>query len=244
MKKILTILIATIVFSFCAYAQQGKDVLFLKNGSVIYGSMTEIKDGRYTIATTGGLVFTYTTDEVEKFIIGGQSKSGNVQINDLNGLGFGIESGFLIGTSNQNFPLLFAINPMFTFTFADRNTVGLVSGIEAYDQLYLPILFEYRYNILNANVSPFIYAKGGGLIPLEVDDDSEEYLGGWTLGLGTGFRWPVGGFESYIKLGFRYGYTVHKEDSYFNYIIEETLPANFTYQANFYRFEMKWGFKF
>jgi hypothetical protein len=244
MKKILIILTATIVLSFCANAQQGKDVLFLKNGSVIYGSLTEIKDGRYTISTTGGLIFTYTTDEVDKFIVGAQSKSGKVQINDINGIGLGIESGFLIGSSNQNFPLLFSFNPMFTFTFADRNTIGFVSGIEAYDQLYLPLLFEYRYNILNADVSPFIYARGGGLISLEGDDDYEEYLGGWTLGIGTGFRWPIAGFESFIKFGFRYGFTVHKVDSYYDYIDEETFPADFTYHANFYRLEMKWGFKF
>ncbi len=244
MKRILIILTATIVLSFCANAQQGKDVLFLKNGSVIYGSLTEIKDGRYTIATTGGLIFTYTTDEVEKFIIGGESKPGKVQINNLNGIGFGIESGFLIGSSNHNFPLLFSINPMLTFTFADRNTIGFVSGLEAYDKLYLPLLFEYRYNIMNTNVSPFIYARGGGLLSLSDDDEYEDYKGGWTLGVGTGFRWPIAGFESYIKLGFRYGFTVHKQNSYYDYIDGETFPADFTYQANFYRFEMKWGFKF
>jgi hypothetical protein len=244
MKRSLFLLTAIIVISFQTFAQQGKDALYLKNGSIVHGKLIEVKDGQYNIRTTDGLLFTFTTGEVEKFILGEQSETKEVKINDPNGFGFGIENGFLLGSSNNNFPFLFSLNPMLTYTFSKRHTLSAVSGIELFDQFTLPLLVEYRFNVLDANVSPFIYARAGGLIPLGGDESDDIYQGGWTCGVGTGFRWPVAGFESYIKFGFRYGSTVHKENSYYDYIEGEMHPADFTYQANFYRFEMKWGFKF
>jgi len=210
----------------------------------VHGKLIEVRDGQYTIRTTDELLFTFSNDEVEKFILGEQSAPMEVRINDPNGFGFGIESGLLLGSSNQNFPVLFSLNPMATFTFLNRHTLGAVTGIELFDQLTLPLLLEYRFNVLKADVSPFIYARAGGLVPLGGGESNHEYKGGWTIGAGTGFRWPIAGFESYIKLGFRYGITFHKEDSYWDYIDMMEYPADFTYQANFYRFEMKWGFKF
>ncbi|MCX6335082.1 MAG: hypothetical protein NT092_12405, partial [Bacteroidia bacterium] len=84
------------------------------------------------------------------------------------------------------------------------------------------------------------------LLALGGDDSSTDYKGGWTCGAGTGFRWPMGGFESYIKFGFRYGFTVRVEDNYYYYddINGSPFPTEYTYHSNFYRLEMKWGFKF
>jgi hypothetical protein len=244
MKRILFLIMTFILISVQVNAQRGKDALYLKNGSIVQGKLIEVKDGQYSIRTTDGLLFTFSNDEVEKFILGEESEPGEVRINDPNGFGFGIESGFLIGSSNHNFFLLFSLNPMATFTFSKRHTLSAVTGLELFDQLTLPLVLEYRFNVLNGDVSPFIYTRGGGLVPIGGEDSSQKYRGGWTWGIGTGFRWPIAGFESYIKFGFRYGITYRTEDSYWDYIEMREYPADFTYQSNFYRFEMKWGFKF
>ncbi len=75
---------------------------------------------------------------------------------------------------------------------------------------------------------------------LSVDDEYEDYKGGWTIGGGTGFRWPMAGFESYIRFGFRYGFTVR--DYSYNDVFDNM--NEYTYHSNFYRVEMKWGVKF
>lgn len=240
MKRILFLLIILIVISSQSNAQQGKDALYLKNGSVVYGKLVEIKDGQYSIRTAEGLLFTFSNDQVEKFILGEQSEPKEVKINDPNGFGFGIESGFLLGSSFENFPLLFSCNLMATYTFGTRNTFSLLTGAELFDQVYMPLMMEYRFNILKNNVSPFIYMRGGGLLSLSADDEYEDYKGGWTFGAGTGFMWPIGGFESYIRLGFRYGFTVRDT----NYDYMGGSRDKYTYHSNFYRLEMKWGFKF
>jgi hypothetical protein len=241
MKRPLILLIILVYISFQIQAQESRDTLFLKNGSIAFGKLMEVKDGWYKIKTTDGLLFTFPANEVEKFVLGSRSEPKELKITDPNGFGFGIESGLLLGTGNESFPFLLSFNPMLTYTFKNRHTTSFVSGVEIFDQFTLPFLLEYRYNILKNNVSPFIYIRGGGLVPLGGDDSNNSYKGGWTWGLGTGFRWPIGDFVSYIKFGFRYGYTVHTGEYYY---YTESSPAEITYQAHFYRLEMKWGFKF
>jgi len=240
MKRFLFLIISCIFISVQLIAQETADALYLKNGSIVYGKIVEVKDNLYRIKTADGFLFSFTSDEVEKFTLREKSEKKEIEIKDPNGFGFGIETGFLIGEGNEHFPLLYVLNPMLTYTLKTNHTIEFVTGVEIFDQLYLPLQIEYRTNILKRNVSPFIYARGGGLIPLSGKNESEDFKGGWTFGVGSGFRWPIADFESYIKFGFRYGYTVNTN----SYSYDTTFPVLYTYHEIFYRFEMKWGFKF
>jgi hypothetical protein len=244
MKKIIILIISLIFLPLQIQAQDASDVLYLKNGSRIYGKLVEVADNQYKMKTADGFLFTFSSSEIEKFVLGSKSEPKEVKIINPNGFGFGIESGFLLGSGNEHFFLLFSFNPMVTYTLNSRHTFGLVSGVELFDQFHVPLFLEYRYNILSKSVSPFIYARGGGLMSLGGDDSYTDYKGGWSCGAGTGFRWPIGGYESYLKFGFRYAYTVYtEENSYMStYPLEYTVK--YTYHNNFYRLELKWGFKF
>jgi hypothetical protein len=240
MKKTLILLITLVFLSLQMQAQKGNDVLYLKNGSIVYGKLIEVVDNQYKIKTDDGLIFSFSSEEVEKFILGLPSESKKVAIKDPNGFGIGLESGFLIGSGNENFFLLFSFNPMITYTVNTRHTFSFVTGIELFDQFHIPAFLEYKYNLFKKDVSPFLYARGGGLISLGGGDSQEYYKGGWSCGAGAGLRWPIAGFESYIKFGYRYGLTVHiREETYVGTSLRET-----TFHNNFYRLEMKWGFKF
>lgn len=79
MKK-LTILLASIfLISICALAQEKKDVVYLKNGSVIKGEITEmIPNENIKIKTNDGNIFVYSFAEIEKIekeVIEGLSQS-------------------------------------------------------------------------------------------------------------------------------------------------------------------------
>ncbi|MCU0461631.1 MAG: hypothetical protein MUF36_06410 [Bacteroidales bacterium] len=240
MKKSLLLFLILTFISLQTNAQKGEDALYLKNGSIVFGKIMEVKDNMYKIKTVDGFLFNFSAGEVEKFTLAAKSEPTEIKISDPDGFGFGIESGMLVGSSDYNFPLLFAFNPMVTYTIANSHTLGFVTGTELYDAFYLPLTFEYRFRIIKKNVSPFMYVRGGALVPLGGTEGDEDYKGGWTIGGGTGFRWPIKDFESYIKFGYRYGYLVHtEENTYYS-----TFPVKYTYHANFYRLEMKWGFKF
>lgn len=239
MKKILILVFVTLFFSASAEAQQNRDVLYLKNGSILYGKILEIKNEQYRIKTPEGMLFTFSSGEVEKFILGEQSEKKTVRINDPDGFGFRMESGLLLGSSGEFFPVLFAINPGLSFTFNKRHTFCFLTGGDIFEHYYLPLLLEYRYNVIKNNVAPFIYIKGGGLISVSADDEYSNYRGGWTYGVGTGFRWPIGTLESFIKLGYRFGYTVKETDG-----SPYDTGIDYTYEYYFRRLEMKWGFTF
>lgn len=242
MKRTLILLTIIIFTSLQSSGQETRDALYLKNGSIIYGKLIEVKDGQYKIKTDDKILFVYPSEDISKIIIGEQSESKAVRINDPNGPGFGLEFGFLLGGGGDHFPLLYSFNPMFTYTFATRQTLCFVTGMEVFDQITMPLSVEYRYNILKRGFSPLLYIRGSGLIGIGGEDNNDEYKGGWSAGIGTGFRWPIGMYESFFKFGFRYGLTVRKETR--DYYYGEYLPAEYTYHSNFYRIEIKWGFKF
>ena len=66
MKKIL-MLIACLLMTTTIFSQENIDVIYLKNGSIIKGEITEmIPDDHIKIKTEGGNIFVYTFDEIEK----------------------------------------------------------------------------------------------------------------------------------------------------------------------------------
>ena len=65
MKKSI-ILICMLALCFFANAQKAKDVLYLKNGSIIQGRVTDYTLSSVTIKTKDGSVFVYPTSEVQK----------------------------------------------------------------------------------------------------------------------------------------------------------------------------------
>jgi len=66
MKKIL-ILIACLLLTTIIFSQENIDVIYLKNGSIIKGEITEmIPNDHIKIKTEGGNIFVYTINEIEK----------------------------------------------------------------------------------------------------------------------------------------------------------------------------------
>ena len=67
MKKVLLILALMLGAFTATLAQSTKDVLYLKNGSVIYGQLIEmVPEKQVKIKTTDGSVFVYNTSEVDR----------------------------------------------------------------------------------------------------------------------------------------------------------------------------------
>ncbi|MBO4443848.1 MAG: hypothetical protein J5814_03645 [Bacteroidaceae bacterium] len=66
MKKTILLFICLLCATF-AFAQKMQDVVYLKNGSVIRGTITELKPSEsISIQTSDGSIFVYKMDEVER----------------------------------------------------------------------------------------------------------------------------------------------------------------------------------
>ncbi|MBZ0201852.1 MAG: hypothetical protein K8I03_02415 [Ignavibacteria bacterium] len=63
----IIIIISLQVFSVCNYAQQEEDVVYLKNGSIIHGTITEqVKGESIKIKTADGNIFVFKMSEIDK----------------------------------------------------------------------------------------------------------------------------------------------------------------------------------
>lgn len=72
MNKILIICITMLFISLQLSAQKKRDILYLKNGSIIHGKLIEVSDSLFKIQTSDGSLFVFSSQEVEKFIRGAQ----------------------------------------------------------------------------------------------------------------------------------------------------------------------------
>lgn len=83
MRKVFAVVFMMLAMAMSVQAQSVKDVVYLKNGSVVYGNITEIKpDQNVKIKTSDGSIFVYEMSQVDKITKSAassvsQSKSSN-----------------------------------------------------------------------------------------------------------------------------------------------------------------------
>ena len=242
MKKLIFPLVILIFISTDLSAQRLKDVLYLQNGSIIYGTLMEISDKQYKIKTTDGSLFIFSESEVEKYVKEAPTFEGRIE----NGFGFAFEAGFLVGSQSSQYSLPFSFNFQGKYTFQTLNSVGVGSGVEFIGQTYTPLFAEYKHLISDKKNSPFLFLRGGGLIYLGDDQNSDpyyypnnynrKYRGGASLTAGTGISWCKEDFETYLSFAYRFARTSYEETSYNGY--------KTTYKTSLNRLEIKFGFIF
>lgn len=245
MKKYLTLVIMLTFIALPLNAQKTKDVLYLKNGSIIYGKLMEISENKYKIQTSDGSLFIYSSEEVEKFVKENPAFDGR----KINGTGFALEAGLLVGAQRSEFDAPFSFNFLINFTNNTKNIFGIGSGVEFLGSTFTPLFFEYKHLFYDRKTTPFVFLRGGGLLHLggdnENDDDNypydqynypTDYKGGASFGFGTGISWAREESETYLSFGYRYAQTSYREMNYNN--------QTYTYKNYFNRLEVKFGFKF
>ncbi len=240
MKKfvvLVTLLIITVLQSY----SQTRDVLYLKNGSIIYGSLLEINDNQYKIRTADKSIFVFKADEVEKYV---KSLNG-FEGRKTDGFGMALESGFLMGSPDTEHPMPFSFNCLFNYTMRSVNIIGIGSGVEFISEPYVPLFLEYKRLIFNRKTAPFLFARGGGLLHAKNDDTGSltyqhdpvyTYKNGVSLAIGTGISWCYEYSETYLSFAYLYATT--------SYIQEVYNGAPVTFKKYYNRLEIKFGFKF
>lgn len=118
-------------------------------------------------------------------LFGGASVQGYFNHTDL---------GFLIGSGSNDKNIIYSVQMVNGYKFRGRYYPGIGTGIEFYDQAYVPVYADFKYFLFNYRVSPYFRGSLGYTIPIE--DPPEEYgartdnLGGFLVaaGIGTSVR--------------------------------------------------------
>jgi hypothetical protein len=242
MKKISAVLVLLIILLVPVSAQRNKDVIYLKNGSSIYGKLLEVNDSQYKIKTADGSVFIFPSADVDKFV------NETIQYEGRKKKGFGIamEAGFLIGPQSAEYKTPFSFNLLANYTLDTRNVFGFGSGVEYLGEPFTPLFLEYKYFFSQNKTVPFIYVRGGKMCYLggESNDDyytpaydqSRSYSGEGTFTIGTGISWAREYGETYLSFAYRNAHTSYTETNYNSQTV--------TYKNNYNRLEIKLGFRF
>lgn len=142
MKK-STLLLIFLLVATQLFAQQWKDVLYLKNGSIVKGTITEqIPDVSYKIQTESGNVFVYPADEVIKI--------AKEQVQDTRPSNRERNGSFRYDTSSLRFNGKDVVNE--SGTVFSRQQMEQLLGYDEADRLYHYIHLS-RWSIPTAGAS-------------------------------------------------------------------------------------------
>jgi len=243
MKKYFLICTILIFMLFPLTAQKSKDILYLKNGSMIYGKLIEVTDDQYKIQTSDGSLFIYPLTEIEKLVTGVPDFDGRKK----DGAGFALEAGILAGAQNSSYDAPFSFNFVGTYTLNSKYIFGLGSGVEFLGQPFMPVFLEIRQLLSEKRTAPYIFMRGGKLFHVSGDAENidatypqynvpKSFEGGFSFTIGTGISWAKDNNETYLSFAYRNMHTSYEELNY-------NKQTN-TYRNSYNRLEVKYGFKF
>lgn len=234
MRKLMIIFLLGI--SITVYGQ--KDKIYLKNGSIIRGTIQNypVKDtisviigGRSILAVPIDVV-----DEVRFKRRYGDRPEGYKDLIYRQGMATSFKTGFLLGNHSYNDPLKawFTLEVAQEYQYHPLLNGNIGFGIN-YFQNYIvfPLYFEYQAVLGKRHKSWFLYGRAGhGFISNRQDETNEitDQKGGIHLGAGIGIQRRVG--NDYLR--FKFGYTsqtmTEKTEYNWGWGIREPSSGNYT----------------
>ena len=211
MKRIvLSMLLALGSVAFCM-AQEMQEVVYLKNGSIIRGTIIEqVPDKSLKIQTNDGSIFAYEMAEVEKITKEQATAYENNKRLTPNGNGVKrgyrgfVDLGYATGTYYDGLKNRMEVLTSHGYQFNPYIYTGLGAGIHYYygevDCIWIPIFVNFRADFLNKKITPFLDFKIGYTIG---NNDTN----GFYLSPTVGYRF---GFNSNLALNIGVGYNMQQ----------------------------------
>jgi|WetSurMetagenome_2_1015567.scaffolds.fasta_scaffold01493_6 hypothetical protein len=243
MKKTILAILMVLTGVFTLQAQITKDLLYLKNGNMIFGKLLELNDSIYKIQTSDGSIYLYPRAEVDKFVSDSQG-IGSVRKNICS---LTVEGGIMAGAQGSKYDAPFSFNFLVNLTKKPKYILSIGSGVEFLGQAYTPLFAEYKIMFSEKPVTPFIFIRGGKLFHINGDVEATDqttpqynvptgYKGGGTFTIGTGISWVKEWGETYLSFGYRNLHT--------SYQVKNTTYQISTYKTSYNRLEIKYGIRF
>src|SRR5690606_38347643 len=141
----------------CAFAQQKPpDVVYLKNGSIIYGSLSPAKDSNYIALQTGNNdVWVIPRSEVVK---SGRAKT--VFLVQKNGWYNTTSAGLFFGDDKG-----YQIESVVGYHFLYRYYAGAGVALDDYSFRAVPVFTSLSADLLKRKTTPFVYVNTGIVHP-------------------------------------------------------------------------------
>lgn len=241
------VLLAVQVFS---QNPQYEDVVYLKNGSVIRGIITEqIPNESIRIQTADRNIFVFEISQVEKitkeeipaeFI----SKSDTDLPDKYKTNGFEGGMDVLLAIDIEHGEPVLGLHTHFGYRFIPQLYVGAGTGVELmFDRNNLPLFMQIRTDFIEARVTPFFSANVGYTLSW-VNDETGSDWGGFFIEPEMGVRFNISqnfGLNLSSAFKFQRGYESYR---YYDYGYPEPMEIITKDETVFRFFSFKVGFSF
>lgn len=154
-----------------------KDVIYLKNGSIIQGQIiSSLPSGQLKIKTRDNSLWVVESPEIDSI---GQAGYALKQIRP--GYFNLTEAGILAGNSDNKYSAPFSFMNISGWQLRNWFSVGAGAGVEFFSETYLPVVADFRYYLKRQAVNPFLGIQGGYSFALEEPDMQYvyDYSGIW-----------------------------------------------------------------
>ncbi len=165
MKKKLIILLVAIILPMGLMAQKGKkDVVYLKNGSVVRGTIVLQDPGKLIkLKTSDNSLWVFKIAEIDSIT---RPEPVHVKVTLNTGYFNLTEIGILAGTFSNATRTPLSLMNINSWYFANGIATGLGVGVELSQESYLPVVADFRYYFRDRRPLPFISLQAGYSIPL------------------------------------------------------------------------------
>jgi hypothetical protein len=222
--KLLNLIVGILfLFPLTLSAQERvEDVVYLKNGSIIRGEITEMKENEFLkIETTGSNLFVINLDEVES--IRQEPVSGRYHFKEK---GYMNRSGFEILNASDGSSLRFYM--VNGYQFNSQFGAGFGIGITPYNDplTLIPFFVEMNLRFLESNSSPYIYLKAGYNFSVHHEDNVEinGHRGGLLFNPGLGLQFNLrSGLGMFINAGYNIDNSSYEFDTWGPQTVETDL---------------------
>ncbi len=199
-----------------------EDVVYLKDGGVLRGSILELNEGEFLkIETIGRNVFVVMMDEVEE--IASEKIPDQTHYKES---GYINRTGFEVLRAKENSTIrLYTVNGV---QLTSRFAAGVGIGLTPYDDplTLLPFFLDLNYRLHKSNVSPYLFLKAGYNFSIYHDDEAEldRHSGGLIFNPGAGVQVNLGsGFGWYINAGYNIDNSYYEFDTWGSETVENDL---------------------
>ncbi|MBO5988827.1 MAG: hypothetical protein J6Q03_05030 [Paludibacteraceae bacterium] len=170
MKRILVVLM--IALTGAAFTAEAKDVLKLKDGSVIKGELIEGSSNQIKFKDSDGSVWVFGVEEVLSMQREPQPENETLQKKEgrkeFSKRGYRTQIEYVAETGDFS---AVGVDVVFDYQFNSHLQLGGGAGLRSLEEMYdgggAPLYVDFRVNILKTKVTPFFDLKAGTFLFLK-----------------------------------------------------------------------------
>ena len=219
MNRIFLLIVFPLIFSNSIYAQFDHEIVYLKNGNIIHGTIKDTSE-TFSLYDLNGNILVFSQSEIIKI------KSVKHYIANFT------SAGFIMGSALNQKPTVLSVLNETNFLFERYFGFGITSGVELLNETTIPFALNSKIFLPFRSGKVFINGLIGKSFPADkpryIDyEEVEAAYGGVITGISAGLIIPLK-FNNglFFEIGYRYNELEYKYNNWYYGEVKRTQYMN------------------